>query len=61
MFDVTIAFTDGTETTYECEKHVDFYQYGACIQTTSSERIFFPYRNFYCISEIDEKAEGSEK
>lgn len=51
MFDVTIVFTDSTETTYECKNHVDFYEHGACIQTTSGERIFFPYRNFYCIWE----------
>jgi hypothetical protein len=60
MFDVTIVFTDCAETTYKCEKHVDFYGYGACIQTTNGERIFFPYRNFYSISERD-KREDVEK
>jgi len=61
MFDVTIAFTDGTETTYECENHVDMYEHGAFIQTTSGERIFFPYGNFYCISERDKMTEGREE
>lgn len=61
MFDVTIVFTDGAETTYECRDHVDCYEYGAAIQTTSGERIFFPYRNFYCISEKDKMTEGSEE
>ena len=51
MFDVTIVFTDGAETTYECEYHINVNNYGASIQTTSGEYIFFPYGNFYCISE----------
>ena len=61
MFDVTIVFTDGAETTYECPNHVDFYEPGASIQTTSGERLFFPYRNFYCISERDKMTEGREE
>ena len=61
MFDVTIVFTGGAETTYECRNNMDFYRYGACIQTTSGERIFFPYGNFYCISERDKMKEGSEE
>lgn len=55
MFDVTIVFTDNEEITYECRNHVDLYEHGACIQTTSGEKIFFPYRNFYLISEKDKK------
>lgn len=51
MFDVTIVFTDGAETTYECEYHININNYGASIQTTNGEYIFFPYGNFYCISE----------
>ncbi len=58
MFDVTIVFTDGKEATYECRNHVDFYGYGVFIQTTSGERMFFPYRNFYCISERDKKGDA---
>ena len=61
MFDVTIVFTDGAGTTYECEYHINVNNYGASIQTTSGEYIFFPYRNFYCISERDKMTEGREE
>lgn len=51
MIDVTIVFTDGKESTYECEKGVSFRGYGISIETASGEKMFFPYRNFYCVVE----------